>query len=151
MDYESNMRLALAQAAAAAAEEEVPVGCVITDGEGRVIGVGHNRREATRCVTGHAEIEALESACIARGDWRLDDCTAFVTLEPCPMCAGAFINARLGTLVYGAREPRFGSAASILNLFEERYPSHTAILGGVLAEESEAMMRTFFESRRGES
>ena len=146
MDYESNMRLALAQAAAAAAEEEVPVGCVITDGEGRVIGVGHNRREATRCVTGHAEIEALESACIARGDWRLDDCTAFVTLEP-----GAIINARIPTVVYGAREPRFGSAASILNLFEERYPSHTAILGGVLAEESEAMMRTFFESRRGES
>ena len=148
MDHESNLRLALAQAAAAAAEGDVPVGCVITDGAGRVIGAGRNRREETRCVTGHAELDALEAACTARGDWRLDDCTAYVTLEPCPMCAGAFINARLGTLVYGAREPRFGSAASIINLFEERYPSHTAIIGGVLAEESEALLKSFFEEKR---
>ena len=148
MDYEKYMRMALAQAAAAAAGGDVPVGCVIADGEGNVVGVGRNRREQTRSVTGHAEIEALSAACAARGDWRLDDCTAFVTLEPCPMCAGAFINARLGTLVYGAREPRFGSAASILNLFEERYPSHTAIIEGVMAEESAAMLKAFFEGKR---
>ena len=148
MDYESYMRRALTLAAAAAAEGEVPVGCVIADADGTVLGEGRNRREATRSVLGHAEMEALDAACRARGDWRLDDCTAFVTLEPCPMCAGAFINARLGTLVYGAREPQFGSAASILNLFEERYPSHTAIYGGVLAEESAALLKAFFEKMR---
>ena len=148
MDFERYMRRALALAAAAAAEGEVPVGCVIADGEGRVIGEGYNRRAATGAVTGHAELMALDAACSARGDWRLDDCTAFVTLEPCPMCAGAMINARLGTLVYGAREPRFGSAASILNLFEERYPSRTAIYGGVLAEESENLLREFFGALR---
>ena len=148
MDYESYMRRALNLAAEAAAEGEIPVGCVIADGSGAVIGEGRNRREATRCVSGHAEMEALAAACAHRGDWRLDDCTAFVTLEPCPMCAGAFINARLGTLVYGAREPLYGSAASILNLFEERYPGHTAIYGGVLAGESAALLRAFFEGRR---
>ena len=148
MDYESYMRRALALAAEAAAAGEVPVGCVIADGSGAVIAEGRNRREATRSVTGHAEMAALEAACAARGDWRLDDCTAFVTLEPCPMCAGAFINARLGTLVYGAREPQFGSAASVLNLFEEAYPCRTAILGGVLAEECGAMMTEFFQKKR---
>ena len=148
MEYERYMRRALALAAEAAAAGEVPVGCVIVDGAGNVLGEGRNRREETRSVTGHAELEALSAACRARGDWRLDDCTAFVTLEPCPMCAGAFINARLGTLVYGAREPQYGSAASILNLFEERYPSHTAILGGVLAAESEALLREFFGKLR---
>ena len=107
-DYEHYMRLALALAAEAAENGEIPVGCVIVDGEGAVVGAGRNRREETRSVTGHAELEALESACRARGDWRLADCTAFVTLEPCPMCAGALLNARLGTLVYGAREPETG-------------------------------------------
>ena len=148
MDFERCMRRALELAAQAAAEDDVPVGCVIADREGNILGEGRNRREATRSVTGHAEIAALEAACAARGDWRLDDCTAFVTLEPCPMCAGAFINARLGTLVYGAREPQFGSAASILNLFEERYPSHTAIYGGVLAEESAKLLKEFFKKKR---
>ena len=148
MDYESYMRRALELAKQAAAEGEVPVGCVIADGEGAILAEGRNRRESTRSVAGHAEMEALDRACRVRGDWRLDDCTAFVTLEPCPMCAGAMINARLGTLVYGAREPQFGSAASILNLFEERYPSRTAIYGGVCAEESEALLKAFFEGKR---
>ena len=148
MDQEYYMRQALALASEAAAAGEVPVGCVIIDGAGTVLGAGRNRREETRCVSGHAEMEALEQACKARGDWRLDDCTAYVTLEPCPMCAGAMINARLGTLVYGAREPQFGSAASILNLFEEAYPGRTAIFGGVLADESAALMKEFFEKKR---
>ena len=148
MEHEKYMRQALSLAAEAAAAGEVPVGCVIVDGSGTVIGEGRNRREETRCVSGHAEMEALEKACKARGDWRLDDCTAYVTLEPCPMCAGAMINARLGTLVYGAREPQFGSAASVLNLFEERYPGHTAIFGGVLADESAALLKDFFEKKR---
>ena len=148
MDQEYYMRQALALAAAAAKAGEVPVGCVIVDGAGTVLGEGRNRREETRCVSGHAEMEALEQACKARGDWRLDDCTAYVTLEPCPMCAGAMINARLGTLVYGAREPQFGSAASILNLFEEAYPGRTAIFGGVCAEESAGLLKGFFEKKR---
>ena len=148
MEFERYMRRALALAAEAAVEGEVPVGCVIADGEGRILAEGRNRREATRSVTGHAELEALDAACRARGDWRLDDCTLFVTLEPCPMCAGAMIGARLGTLVYGAREPRFGSAASILNLFAERYPARTAIYSGVLAEESAAMLGEFFARQR---
>ena len=148
MDLEAYMRRALALAAEAAAEGEVPVGCVIADAEGNVVGEGRNRREATRSVCGHAELEALEAASRARGDWRMEDCTLFVTLEPCPMCAGAMINARLGTLVYGAREPQSGSAASVLNLFEERYPGHTAIFGGVLADESAALLKAFFEKKR---
>ena len=148
MEFERYMRRALALAEAAAAAGDVPVGCVVADGAGNIIGEGFNRREETRSVTGHAELAALDAACRARGDWRLDDCTAFVTLEPCPMCAGAFINARLGTLVYGAREAQFGSVNSILNLFEERYPARPAIYGGVLAEESAALLRRFFEGKR---
>jgi len=148
MNNEFFMRKALELAAEAAAAGEVPVGCVIADADGNIIATGRNRREETRSVFGHAEAEALESACRIRGDWRLDDCTLYVTLEPCPMCAGAMINARLGTLVYGAREPRFGSAVSVLNLFEEAYPNRTAIYGGVLAEESAALLKTFFEKKR---
>ena len=148
MEHEFYMRKALALASEAAAEGEIPVGCVIVDAAGEIVGAGRNRREATRSVTGHAELAALEQASAARGDWRMDDCTAYVTLEPCPMCAGAFINARLGTLVYGAREPVSGCAVSVLNLFEERFPGHTAIYGGVLAEESEALLKAFFEKLR---
>ena len=148
MEHEKYMRRALELAAEAAAAGEVPVGCVIADGTGQILAEGRNRREETRSVTGHAELEALERACRLRGDWRLEDCTLYVTLEPCPMCAGAMINARLGRLVYGAREPLSGSAVSVLNLFEERYPGHTAILGGVLAEESAALLRDFFEEKR---
>lgn len=148
LKHEAYMRRALELAAAAAAAGEVPVGCVLVDGSGTVLAEGRNRREETRGVCGHAELDALEQASRARGDWRLDDCTLYVTLEPCPMCAGAMINARLGMLVYGAREPLYGSAASILNLFEERYPGRTAILGGVLAEESAALLREFFQAQR---
>ena len=147
-EHESYMRLALDLAEEALAAGEVPVGCVIADGDGRIVGRGRNRREETRCVTGHAELEALEDACRARGDWRLDDCTAFVTLEPCPMCAGALLNARLGALVYGAREPETGSAGSVLNLFAEGYPWRCAVVGGVLAEESRGLLRRAFEARR---
>ena len=147
-EHDRYMRLALELAEEALAAGEVPVGCVIADGAGTVVGRGRNRREENRCVTGHAELEALEAACRARGDWRLDDCTAFVTLEPCPMCAGAFLNARLGALVYGAREPETGSAGSVLNLFAEGYPWKCAVVGGVLAEESRELLRRAFEARR---
>ncbi len=148
MDQEKYMRMALDLAAEAAAAGEVPVGCVIADAAGEVVGRGRNRREETRAVSGHAEMEAIDAACRARGDWRLDDCTLYVTLEPCPMCAGAMLNARLGTLVYGAREPFSGSAASVLNLFAEGYPAKTAVYGGVLADESAALLKAFFEEKR---
>ena len=148
MDMEKYMLEALALAREAAEAGEIPVGCVIVDSKGEIIGRGRNRREERRSITGHAEIEAMEDAARSRGDWRLDDCTAFVTLEPCPMCAGAMIMSRLGTLVYGAREEHTGSAASVLNLFEEAYPGHTAIFGGVLAEESQALLKEFFEKMR---
>jgi len=148
LDMEKYMREALALAREAAEAGEIPVGCVIADGDGIIIGRGRNRREERRSVTGHAEIEALEQAAASRSDWRMDDCTLFVTLEPCPMCAGAMIMSRLGTLVYGAREENTGSAASILNLFEESYPGHTAIYGGVLAEQSRRMLAEFFEKMR---
>ena len=147
-EHESYMRLALSLAEEALAAGEVPVGCVIVDGRGEVVGRGRNRREESRCVTGHAELEALGDACRARGDWRLEDCTAFVTLEPCPMCAGALLNARLGALVYGVREPETGSAGSVLNLFAEGYPWKCAVVGGVLAEESRDLLRRAFEARR---
>ena len=148
MDMEKYMHEALALASEAAAAGEIPVGCVVVDREGNIIGRGRNRREERRSVVGHAEIEALEAAASFRGDWRMDDCSLFVTLEPCPMCAGAMIMSRLGTLVYGAREEQTGSAASVLNLFEESYPGHTAIFGGVLAEESSALLKEFFDKMR---
>lgn len=148
MDMEKYMQEALALAREAMESGEIPVGCVIVDSRGEIIGRGRNRREELRSVTGHAEIEALEDAAGRRGDWRMDDCTLFVTLEPCPMCAGAMIMSRLGTLVYGAREENTGSAASVLNLFEEAYPGHTAIYGGVLADESSGLLREFFEKMR---
>ena len=147
-EHENYMRRALELAALAAAEGEIPVGCVVVDGAGKILGEGRNRREATRSVTGHAELEALDMACRTRGDWRMSDCTLFVTLEPCPMCAGAMINARLGALVYGAREPESGCAASVLNLFAERFPGSTAIFSGVLGAEAAALLRAFFQERR---
>ena len=135
MDREDAMRLALALAAEAEKTGDVPVGAVVVDENGAVIGRGRNR-------------EAIEEACRARGSWRLDGCTLFVTLEPCPMCAGAVINARIPTLVYGAKEPVTGSCGSVLNLFEERYGFRPAIYGGVLAEECADILRDFFRSVR---
>ena len=128
MEREDYMRAALALAREAAADGEVPVGCVIVDAGGRIIGRGRNRRERTHRADAHAEMEAIAEACRARGTWRLDGCTLYVTLEPCPMCAGAIINARVPVVVYGAKEPNFGSCGSVLNLFEERYGHHVPIV-----------------------
>lgn len=147
-DYEGYMRQALELARASAREGEVPVGCVIADGDGAVIGRGRNMRERKRSALSHAETEAIAEACRARGDWRLDGCTLFVTLEPCPMCAGAIINSRISTLVYGARERESGSCASVINLFAENYPSRPAVYAGVLAAESAALLGEFFAGLR---
>lgn len=148
MEREDYMRRALALAREAAAAGDVPVGAVIADREGRIIGEGRNRREERRSAVHHAEIEAIQQACRALDSWRLDDCTLYVTLEPCPMCAGAVINARIPTLVYGAKEPLTGSCGSVLNLFEERYGFRPAIYGGVLEEECAALLRDFFRGLR---
>ncbi len=149
MEREDYMRRALALARKALEHGDVPVGAVVAeDASGRIIGEGRNRREELSNATRHAEIEAIEAACAARGSWRLDGCTLYVTLEPCPMCTGAVINARIPRLVYGAKEPVTGSCGSVLNLFEERYGFHPAIYGGVLGEECAALLRAFFRTMR---
>ena len=148
MDREHYMRLALELAREAAAAGEVPVGCVIVDADGAVIGTGRNRREESHRADAHAEIEAIGTACQALGTWRLAGCTLYVTLEPCPMCAGAIINARIPTVVYGAKEANFGSCGSVINLFEERYGHHPAVYGGVLADDCAAILSSFFDALR---
>ena len=141
------MHEALALAREAADEGEVPVGCIVTDGE-HIVGRGRNRRETGKSALAHAELEAIAEACRTLGGWRLWRCTLYVTLEPCPMCAGAIINARVPVVVYGAREPNFGSCGSVLNLFEERYGHHPAIYGGVLADDCADVLRAFFSGLR---
>ena len=148
-DREHYMRLALELAREAAEAGEVPVGCVVVDPEGNVIGTGRNRREESHRADAHAEIEAIGMACSALGTWRLSGCTLYVTLEPCPMCAGAIINARIPTVVYGAREANFGSCGSVINLFEERYGHHPAVYGGVCADECAGLLSDFFGALRG--
>ena len=148
MDREYYMDLALELARQAFDAGEVPVGCVIADEKGKIIGRGRNMREEKRSALSHAECEAIEMACRAKGDWRLEKCTLYVTLEPCPMCAGAIINSRIGTLVYGAKDESMGACASVINLFEERFGHRPAIYAGVRAEESAALLRDFFKKMR---
>ena len=142
------MEKALDLARAAANAGEVPVGCVITDKDGTIIGRGRNRREENGDATAHAEIEAIREACRALGDWRLEGCTLTVTLEPCPMCAGAILNARIPTVVYGAKEPVFGSCGSVIDLFFERYGHTPRVYGGVREQECAALLRAFFAEKR---
>ena len=148
MEHEAYMRMALELAREAADAGEVPVGCVIADADGKVIGRGRNRREEKADATAHAEIEAIREAGEALGSWRLDGCTLYVTLEPCPMCAGAIINARVPMLVFGAADAVSGSCGSVIDLFFERYGHQPKVLGGVLGEESAALLRAFFTSLR---
>ena len=142
------MRLALTLAEEAAAAGEIPVGCVILSPGGEVIGRGRNRRESGRDATAHAEIEAIRAACAAMGDWRLEGCALYVTLEPCPMCAGAILNARIPVVVYGAREEKSGSCGSVVDLFSENYGFHPRVYGGVMKDACAGLLRAFFESRR---
>ncbi len=129
---------------------EVPVGCVITDAEGRIIGRGRNRREEERDATAHAEIEAIREACSAVGSWRLEDCSIYVTLEPCPMCAGAIINARIPRVVFGAREENTGSCGSVVDLFAENYGHRPAVYAGIGKADSVALLQRFFQEKRSE-
>ena len=142
------MREALALAREAAEAGEVPVGCVVFDEAGEIIGRGRNRREEARDACAHAEVEAIRAACAARGSWNLSGCGLAVTLEPCPMCAGAIINARISTVVYGAREARSGSVGSVINLFEENYGHRPAVYGGVLRGDCARVLSEFFAKLR---
>ena len=151
MDHELYMHQALALAQRAAEGGDVPVGCVITDESGAVIGTGFNRREADGSAVAHAEVEAITAACKVRGSWRLEGCTLYVTLEPCPMCAGAILNSRISAVRYGAKEPLSGCCGSVLNLFEEGFGHRPRIYGGLLEEECAALLREFFREKRTET
>ena len=146
-DHESYMRQALALAEEAAAAGEVPVGCVIVR-EGQVIGRGRNRREEKQAVRSHAEMEAMAGANAALGSWRLEDCSLYVTLEPCPMCAGAIINARIHRVYYGARDEAMGACGGVTNLFMEDFPHKPALVGGILREECRQILGEFFRRLR---
>ena len=141
------MDAALALAKEAAAEGEVPVGCVIVRG-GQIVGRGRNRRETARNALAHAEIEAIGDACRNLGGWRLWDCTLYVTLEPCPMCAGAIINARIPRVVCGAKDAKAGSCGSVCDLFSMDYNHHPAICYGVRESECAALLTDFFADLR---
>ena len=147
MDDRYFMEQALSLAEESAAEGEVPVGCVIVRGE-EIVGRGRNRRETAKTALGHAEIEAIGEACRNLGGWRLWECTLYVTLEPCPMCAGAIINARIRRVVYGASDRKAGCCGSVTDLFREKFNHHPEITGGVLAEESAALLTGFFKALR---
>ena len=147
MEHEKYMRRCLELAAQAGAVGDVPVGCVIVK-DGEIVGEGRNRREERGDATAHAEVEAIRDACARLGSWRLHGCTLYVSLEPCPMCAGAILNARLDAVRYGARDDKAGACGSVLNLFEERFNHRPRVYGRVLEEECAALLRHFFEQLR---
>ncbi|MCI2239501.1 tRNA adenosine(34) deaminase TadA [Paenibacillus sp. TRM 82003] len=143
------MRLALDEARACEASGDVPVGAVVVDADGAVLGAGRNEREAAQDPTAHAEVLALRAAARARGQWRLSGCTLVVTLEPCVMCAGALVLARVDRLVLGAWDPRFGAAGSLRDVVRDRRLNHVVeVAGGVLEEECSALLDGFFAGRR---
>ena len=142
------MDMALSLAREAGKHGEVPVGCVIADASGRVVGRGRNRRETDRSALAHAEIGAIAEACRETGNWRLDGCSIYVTLEPCPMCAGAILNARISRLFFGARDPATGSCGSVINLFMENYGFSPEIRGGLLEDECSEILTDFFKGLR---
>ena len=143
------MRLALEEAARAPAGGDVPVGCVVLDPSGQVIAAGHNQREAARDPTAHAEVVALRAAAAALGSWRLSGCTLVVTLEPCTMCAGALVLARVARLVFAAYDPKAGAVGSMWDVVRDRRLNHRPeVVSGVHAEESAELLRSFFTEHR---
>ena len=150
-DDEEGMRAALREARAAGEADEVPVGCVVVH-EGTIVGRGHNQTEGLQDATAHAEILAIGAASNALGSWRLGDCTIYVTLEPCTMCAGAMVLARVGRLVYGAADPKAGACGSVLDVIGERRLNHRVdVTAGVLADECGVALRAFFARKRREA
>lgn len=148
-DHEQYMAQALALAREAAAAGEVPVGCVIVHG-GTVVGRGRNRREEKQSTASHAEMEAIAMANETLGTWRLDDCSLYVTLEPCPMCAGAILNARIPRVYYGAHDRAMGACGGVLNLYMEDFANTPALVGGILATECRGVLEEFFRRVRAE-
>jgi tRNA(adenine34) deaminase len=147
-DDEDGIRAALRAARAAAEADEVPVGCVVVH-DGAIIGRGHNQTETLQDATAHAEIVAIGAASNALGSWRLIDCTLYVTLEPCAMCAGAIVLARVPRLVYGAFDPKAGACGSVLDVIHERRLNHRVeVIPGVLAPECGELLRQFFAKKR---
>lgn len=138
---------ALALAKEAAADGEVPVGCVIVR-DGKIVGRGRNRREKARNALGHGEIEAINDACATLGGWRLWDCTLYVTLEPCPMCAGAIINARIPRVVYGADDDKCGACGSVCDLTTMDFNHHPVVESGLRREEAAKLLQDFFQDLR---
>ena len=147
MDHEFFMGEALRLAREAMADGDVPVGCVVVK-DGQIIGRGRNRREVDGDATAHAEVEAIREACARLGSWRLQDCALYVTLEPCPMCAGAIVNARIREVRYGAKEEKSGCCGSVLNLFEERFNHRPRVYQGPLGPECEGLLQEFFQNLR---
>lgn len=147
MQHQMFMQEALRLAQEAAAEGEIPVGCVIVR-NGQIVGCGRNRRETEKTALGHAEIEAIADACKNLGGWRLWDCTLYVTLEPCPMCAGAIINARIPLVVFGASDDKCGACGSVCDLFSMPFNHHPQVVKGVMEEESAALLQQFFADLR---
>ena len=147
MDDRQFMEIALALAKEAAAEGEVPVGCVITLKD-QIVGTGRNRREKGKSALAHAESEAIDQACKALGGWRLWQCTMYVTLEPCPMCAGAIVNARIPRVVYGASDAKCGACGSVCDLFSMEFNHHPTVEKGILEEPCGALLTEFFQNLR---
>ena len=149
MDDLFYMDEALALAREAFAEGEVPVGCVVVR-DGQIVGRGRNRRETGKTALGHAEIEAIGQACENLGGWRLWDCTLYVTLEPCPMCAGAIMGARIPRVVFGASDDKCGACGSVCDLFAMEFNHHPQVDKGIRQEESSALLTEFFQNLRQE-
>ena len=147
MDDIFYMKESLALAQQAAALGEVPVGCVIVQ-DGKIVGRGKNTRETEKSALGHAEIQAIADACQNLGGWRLWNCTLYVTLEPCPMCAGAILNARIPRVVFGARDEKSGACGSVCDLFSMDFNHHPTVTAGVLEQESQSLLQCFFERLR---
>ena len=148
--YDGLMLLALEQAELAAGHGDVPVGAVVVGPDGSVLGVGHNERERAADPTAHAEVLALRTAAGALGTWRLTGCTLVVTLEPCTMCAGAAVLARVDRVVYGAADPKAGAAGSLFDVVRDRRLNHRPeVVAGVLGRECADLLLGFFEAHRG--
>lgn len=147
--YESWVRRALVEARRSATSGDVPVGALVLDADGVELAAAHNAREALRDPTAHAEVLAVRAAAAVLGRWRLDRCTLVVTVEPCAMCAGAIAQSRLSRVIFGAWEPKTGAAGSVWDVLRDRRALHRPeVIGGVLADESAALMKEFFASRR---
>ena len=149
MTHEELMAEALVEARLAVAHDDVPVGAVVVDADGRIVGRGHNRREVDGDPTAHAEVVAIREAATTLGGWRLDGCTLAVTLEPCTMCAGAIVQSRIATLVYGADDAKAGAVVSLFDTVRDpRLPHTPAVVRGISAEASSELLREFFAQRR---